>query len=211
LYYNLYEEKVMEILITAIGILGSTIGIHNFYEDYVVGEKRIFESARSPREEDKLPKITFTEKKNNTIIAKVTPSKPQVKVEVETIKEEKTLNKLKIKVDTFDYLYYNKIGYKKQQIGNYQEAVKNYNKSIELHPVNPVAYYNLGVIYEENKIPHKAIIAYYGAGLSFNFDEEKKEDIWQIYRIIDNIATNNGIDADKELDALANLGNKESS
>ena len=188
----------MEILIAAIGFLGSTIGIHNFYEDYVVGNKRIFESARGSREKTEIVEQT---KGNNGFPVELKEEKGKVIAKVLPKKEKKT-------VDEKTYQYYNKVGYEKQQLGNFQEAINNYTKSIELQPINAVAYNNMGVIYEENEMPHKAIIAYYGAGLSFEVDNKN---VWEIYRAIENIAMKYEIDADRELDALAKLGNNESS
>ncbi|MFH1777991.1 MAG: tetratricopeptide repeat protein, partial [Candidatus Omnitrophota bacterium] len=45
--------------------------------------------------------------------------------------------------------------------GKYDEAVEQYIRAIELDPVNVLAYYNLGIVYEEFlKTPEQAIEAY---------------------------------------------------
>ena len=65
---------------------------------------------------------------------------------------------LKIKPDSFDYLFNLASAYKLS--GNYEKATETYKKAGEINPDNPDTFFNLGLIYDNEGKPDEAIKCY---------------------------------------------------
>lgn len=107
------------------------------------------------------------------VVDKAATSELQQKIEklVKEINEEKEYSK-KLKVTS----YYN-FGVLYANNAKYDDAIKEYNKALEIDPDNPLVHYNLGVIYDEYKNrPEKAVL-HYEKYLQFKPDAKDAEKV----------------------------------
>ncbi len=102
---------------------------------------------------------------------------PRSKIILEREALIKKVKTLKSALHNERMLYHYNLGVAYSQAAFYDDAIREYEKSLEFNPNNPEAHYNLGLLYDNYKDEPKKALIHYRSYLELKPDAADKEEV----------------------------------